>query len=128
MVQVGMVLLAAVAGFRAPAVAPVETTGEPVAFWWDEQAFHVGKRAFAWADIGVKPVDGCNFKSFAQNEPDCLHETFAFKLVAVFHGKHIILRHVQDVLFELCLDVIPQIIVKVCFENLLNGDGKCVSD
>lgn len=43
------------------AVAPIETMGEPVAFWWDEQAFHVGKRAFAWADIGVKPVDGCNF-------------------------------------------------------------------
>ena len=43
------------------AVAPIETTGEPVSFWWDEQAFHVGERSFAWASLGVKPVDGCKF-------------------------------------------------------------------
>ena len=64
-----MILFAAVWGVFAPgsadnpsAVAPVTVSGEPVAFWWDERAFHVGECAFAWTEIGVKPIDGCKFK------------------------------------------------------------------
>ena len=44
------------------AVFPLTIPGEPVGCWWDETAFHVGGRAFAFADLGVKPADGATFK------------------------------------------------------------------
>ena len=44
------------------AVAPVELTGEPVSFWWDSSALHVGERTFAWKELGVTPADGAKFK------------------------------------------------------------------
>lgn len=43
------------------AVAPIEPSGEPQAFWWDASAFHVGERVFAWKDLGVTPADGSKF-------------------------------------------------------------------
>ncbi len=44
------------------AVAPITPCDEPIAFWWDETAFHAGKQAFAWKDIGVEPADGVKFR------------------------------------------------------------------
>jgi len=44
------------------AVAPLELTGEPVSFWWDQAAFHVGEKAYAWKDLGVTPADGATFR------------------------------------------------------------------
>ena len=43
------------------AMAPIEPSGEVQAFWWDEDAFHVGERTFAWRDIGGKPAEGSLF-------------------------------------------------------------------
>ena len=43
------------------AVAPIEPSGTPQAFWWDEQAFHVGGRSFDWKKLGVTPAAGCSF-------------------------------------------------------------------
>ena len=44
------------------AVAPVAPCDEPIAFWWDETAFHAGRQAFAWKDVGVRPADGAKFR------------------------------------------------------------------
>ena len=44
------------------AVFPLTIPGIPVGCWWDETAFHVGERSFAFADLGVRPVDGATFK------------------------------------------------------------------
>ena len=44
------------------AVAPLEPSGEPVAFWWDAQAFHIGDNAYAWKDLNAKPENGSTFK------------------------------------------------------------------
>ena len=44
------------------AVAPIEPSGVPQAFWWDASAFHIGERSFAWKDLGVTPADGRAFK------------------------------------------------------------------
>ncbi len=43
-------------------VAPLDLKGAPVAFWWDEHAFHAGGETFAWKDIGAAPKDGAKFK------------------------------------------------------------------
>ena len=43
-------------------VAPLVPTGEPVAFWWDDAAFHVGPKAYSWTDLKVEPKDGTTFK------------------------------------------------------------------
>ena len=47
---------------KPSAVAPVDAPGEPIAFWWDEQAFHAGDKSFEWKKLGVKPTDGRKFK------------------------------------------------------------------
>ena len=44
------------------AVFPLTIPGKPVGCWWDETAFHIGERSFAFADLGVKPADGATFK------------------------------------------------------------------
>ena len=44
------------------AVAPLEMSGEPVAFWWDAQAFHIGEKAYSWKELKVEPKDGASFK------------------------------------------------------------------
>ena len=46
---------------KPSAVAPIEPSGEPQAFWWDASAFHVGERSFRWRDLGVAPVEGGTF-------------------------------------------------------------------
>ena len=44
------------------AVAPVEPSSEPVAFWWDAQAFHMGDKSYPWKDLNAKPENGSTFK------------------------------------------------------------------
>lgn len=44
------------------AVIPPELAAEPVAFWYDETAFHAGGSAFPWKRLGVLPKDGASFK------------------------------------------------------------------
>ena len=44
------------------AVVPMEPSGKPVAFWWDDQAFHVDGKAYAWSDLKAKPVNGATFR------------------------------------------------------------------
>ena len=43
-------------------VAPISPTAEPVAFWWDDEAFHAGDRAVQWYELGVVPTNGATFK------------------------------------------------------------------
>ena len=43
-------------------IAPLVPTGEPIAFWWDDVAFHVGTNAYYWLDLKVKPCDGTTFR------------------------------------------------------------------
>lgn len=43
-------------------IAPLVPQGKPVAFWWDETAFHVGDRAYGWGELGAKPADGATFR------------------------------------------------------------------
>ena len=47
---------------KPSAVFPLTIPGRPVGCWWDETAFHVGERAFSFAELGVRPVDGAMFK------------------------------------------------------------------
>ena len=42
-------------------VAPIEPQGEPVAFWWDEEAFHAGDKSYPWKKLKTAPVDGKKF-------------------------------------------------------------------
>ena len=44
------------------AVAPLEPSSEPVAFWWDAQAFHMGDKSYPWKDLNAKPENGSTFK------------------------------------------------------------------
>ena len=75
MMSMSTLMLAAIWATFAPGTAenpsvsaPIEPDGDPVAFWWDEHAFHAGERRFPWTTLGVKPADGCSFKV-------CLGET-----------------------------------------------------
>ena len=43
-------------------VAPISPTAEPVAFWWDDEAFHAGERTVPWNELGVVPTNGATFK------------------------------------------------------------------
>lgn len=42
-------------------VAPLVPQGKPVAFWWNDDAFHVGERAYSWQELKAEPKDGATF-------------------------------------------------------------------
>ena len=43
-------------------IAPLTPTTKPVSFWWDDNAFHAGDKAYEWKSLNVTPRNGATFK------------------------------------------------------------------
>ena len=43
-------------------IAPLSPTSPAVRFWWDDTAFHAGRRAYSWSELGAVPTNGATFK------------------------------------------------------------------
>ncbi|MCQ2391145.1 MAG: hypothetical protein MJ240_06960 [Kiritimatiellae bacterium] len=51
------------------AVVPLTPSEEPVAFWYDADALHVGTNALTWKALKVAPADGASFKTALPGNP-----------------------------------------------------------
>jgi len=43
-------------------IAPLSPVTPAVRFWWDDTAFHAGRRAYPWSELGTVPTNGATFK------------------------------------------------------------------